>query len=180
MERDKQCVLRVIAKLGGQFGKTTTVKVLKGNQLKEEVQEITRCERGCLKNYRKEAIEQMIDQFITEGLVGYRQRGNLQLLRLTSLGWEGILVPLEECSQMLDASTHDRWFEQLRQWRQAQAKLNGVSPFIICSNATLEALVSQRPQTLEALTLVSGMSEKKVADFGESLLACVKRLDTHV
>ncbi|MEN6556648.1 MAG: ATP-dependent DNA helicase RecQ [Thermoguttaceae bacterium] len=61
--------------------------------------------------------------------------------------------------------------EQLKQWRARVADEAGVPRFHIMSNATLDELASQRPQTREQLLTVKGIGPVRVERFGKDLLA---------
>lgn len=62
-------------------------------------------------------------------------------------------------------------FEALRAWRAAQAKEQGVPAYVIFHDATLRDIVSRRPATLGELGTVGGVGEKKLATYGEGVLA---------
>ncbi|NEB73868.1 DNA helicase RecQ [Streptomyces sp. SID14478] len=62
-------------------------------------------------------------------------------------------------------------FEALRSWRGAQAKENGVPAYVIFHDATLREIVLQRPTSLAQLGTIGGVGEKKLATYGEGVLA---------
>ncbi|MEU2355039.1 DNA helicase RecQ [Streptomyces misionensis] len=68
-------------------------------------------------------------------------------------------------------------FEALRTWRTGQAREQGVPPYIIFNDATLRAIVSQMPRSIRELATVSGVGEKKLATYGEEVLAVLASLD---
>lgn len=61
-------------------------------------------------------------------------------------------------------------FEQLREWRMTVARQEGVPPYVIFSNATLVAIAAANPTTLRDLGGVSGIGEKKLSRYGETIL----------
>ncbi|MCU1545445.1 MAG: recQ [Homoserinimonas sp.] len=61
-------------------------------------------------------------------------------------------------------------FERLRMWRAAQAREQGVPAYIVFGDATLRAIATSRPVSLEGLSAVSGVGENKLAKYGEALL----------
>jgi ATP-dependent DNA helicase RecQ len=65
-------------------------------------------------------------------------------------------------------------FERLREWRLSVAKQEGVPPYVIFSNATLTAIAKANPTTLRDLGGVSGIGEKKLARYGETVLNILK------
>ncbi len=66
-------------------------------------------------------------------------------------------------------------FERLREWRLSVAKQEGVPPYVIFSNATLTAIAEANPKTLRDLSGVSGIGEKKLARYGESVLNLIEQ-----
>jgi ATP-dependent DNA helicase RecQ len=61
-------------------------------------------------------------------------------------------------------------FEQLRAWRGAMAKEQGVPAYVIFHDATLRQIAADRPQTLAELATVSGVGEAKLARYGQQVL----------
>lgn len=62
---------------------------------------------------------------------------------------------------------------RLRQWRVALATSLGVPGYCVLSNATLDLIAAQCPQTLEALSSIHGIGPSTLVKFGEDLLALV-------
>ena len=61
-------------------------------------------------------------------------------------------------------------FEQLRAWRAATAKEQGVPAYVIFHDATLRQIAAQAPATLAELGTVSGVGENKLAKYGQQIL----------
>ena len=61
-------------------------------------------------------------------------------------------------------------FEQLRAWRAATAKEQGVPAYVIFHDATLRQIATQAPSTLADLGTVSGVGEAKLARYGQQIL----------
>ncbi|MHB9092246.1 MAG: DNA helicase RecQ [Chloroflexota bacterium] len=68
----------------------------------------------------------------------------------------------------------DELFAKLRAWRKDLADARGVPPYVICHDSTLREIAARRPATRAALLSLHGMGERRVADFGDDLLACVR------
>ncbi|WP_260604056.1 MULTISPECIES: DNA helicase RecQ [unclassified Streptomyces] len=68
-------------------------------------------------------------------------------------------------------------FEALRAWRAEQAREQGVPAYVIFHDATLREIVTARPASLAQLGSVSGVGEKKLATYGEGVLAVLASLD---
>jgi ATP-dependent DNA helicase RecQ len=62
-------------------------------------------------------------------------------------------------------------FEQLRSWRGATAKEQGVPAYVIFHDATLRQIASDAPTSLAELGKISGVGENKLAKYGEAILA---------
>ncbi len=61
-------------------------------------------------------------------------------------------------------------FEQLRAWRAAAAKEQGVPAYVIFHDATLRQIAAQSPSTLTELATVNGVGETKLAKYGQQIL----------
>ncbi|CAM02606.1 ATP-dependent DNA helicase RecQ [Saccharopolyspora erythraea NRRL 2338] len=61
-------------------------------------------------------------------------------------------------------------FEQLRAWRAATAKEQGVPAYVIFHDATLRQIATTAPTTLAELGTVSGVGESKLAKYGQQIL----------
>jgi ATP-dependent DNA helicase RecQ len=64
-------------------------------------------------------------------------------------------------------------FDKLRQWRAQVAREHGVPAYVVFHDATLQAIAQARPATLDALRVIPGLGERKLANYGERLLALV-------
>ena len=64
-------------------------------------------------------------------------------------------------------------FERLREWRARVAREQGVPAYIVFGDATLRGIAVTRPATLEELSTISGVGEKKLEAFGDAVLAVV-------
>nr|WP_234016722.1 DNA helicase RecQ [Streptomyces sp. LaPpAH-108] len=62
-------------------------------------------------------------------------------------------------------------FEALRAWRAEQAKEQGVPAYVIFHDATLREIATARPASVRELGTISGVGEKKLATYGEGVLA---------
>jgi ATP-dependent DNA helicase RecQ len=61
-------------------------------------------------------------------------------------------------------------FEQLRAWRGATAKEQGVPAYVVFHDATLRAIAITAPATLGELAAINGVGESKLAKYGEGIL----------
>jgi HRDC domain len=65
-------------------------------------------------------------------------------------------------------------FARLREWRNAEAKRQAVSSFIIASNATLAEVARVVPHTEADLKAVRGMGPERLRKYGEKILEVVR------
>lgn len=65
-------------------------------------------------------------------------------------------------------------FEALRQWRLSKAREQAVPPYVIFNDATLKTIAELRPGSLNTLGSVSGVGARKLAEYGEEVLAVVR------
>jgi len=61
-------------------------------------------------------------------------------------------------------------FEQLRAWRAATAKEQGMPAYVIFHDATLRQIAARAPRTLDDLSGISGVGEAKLARYGQQVL----------
>lgn len=59
----------------------------------------------------------------------------------------------------------------LKAWRRDKAHFQNMPEYIVCHNATLEALARQKPRTLAELAEVKGFGEQKVTRYGDDVIA---------
>jgi ribonuclease D len=64
--------------------------------------------------------------------------------------------------------------QQLKQWRDEQARIEGVETYRVMNNATLEALITRMPTSLAELLEVKGIKEAKSRRYGKVLLQMVQ------
>jgi ATP-dependent DNA helicase RecQ len=67
-------------------------------------------------------------------------------------------------------------FEQLRAWRAAAAKEQGVPAYVIFHDATLRQIATQLPATLAELATVNGVGESKLGKYGQQILDLLRDL----
>jgi ATP-dependent DNA helicase RecQ len=66
-------------------------------------------------------------------------------------------------------------FEQLRGWRGATAKEQGVPAYVVFHDATLRAIAVTAPATLGELAAINGVGESKLAKYGEGILGVLRQ-----
>jgi len=69
-------------------------------------------------------------------------------------------------------------FEQLRAWRGAAAKEQGVPAYVIFHDATLREIATRRPTSLAELGRINGIGEAKLARHGQAVLDTLAEVST--
>ncbi|HEU0097171.1 MAG TPA: DNA helicase RecQ [Allosphingosinicella sp.] len=69
---------------------------------------------------------------------------------------------------------HDPLFEALRARRRDLAKEAGVPPYVIFHDSTLREMAELKPETLHALSRVSGVGQAKLERYGEAFVDVVR------
>lgn len=68
-------------------------------------------------------------------------------------------------------STYDeKMRERLKGYRLQKSKAEGMKPYIIFTNAEMEALIERRPDSLNAIKEISGFGDLKVSKYGLDIL----------
>ena len=68
---------------------------------------------------------------------------------------------------------HQALFDALRARRRELASEQGVPPYVIFHDVTLEAMAEQQPRTLEAFAALPGVGEKKLERYGTTFIKVV-------
>jgi ATP-dependent DNA helicase RecQ len=77
-------------------------------------------------------------------------------------------APAEAAAELSPANA--AVFEQLRAWRAAAAKEQGMPAYVIFHDATLRQIAARSPSTLAELSDVNGVGEAKLAKYGQQIL----------
>ena len=70
----------------------------------------------------------------------------------------------------LDIPCDEELFEKLRVLRKTLADKKGVPPYIVFGDATLRLMALHKPRDAEGLLALSGVGERKLADYGQDFL----------
>jgi ATP-dependent DNA helicase RecQ len=68
-------------------------------------------------------------------------------------------------------------FDKLRWWRVETARAHDVAAYIIFNDATLREIAKARPTTLSDLRGISGVGEKKLASYGDEIVALILEME---
>jgi ATP-dependent DNA helicase RecQ len=75
------------------------------------------------------------------------------------------------------SSAEQAIFDKLRWWRVETARAHNVPAYVIFVDATLREIAKARPTSLDHLRGVSGVGEKKLASYGEEIVAMIQAMD---
>lgn len=187
-------LLEALASLPYPLGRTGLAKVVSGAADSSVTQD--RCPQfGTLMGFSLHALRAFLDTLTEEGLCALQLYGEYPLLTLTEAGRDA----LQETAPILpnpnqtakarrsatsdstyaaspapalemSADAEDR-FEQLRAWRRIEAQRADLPPFFIFNDATLRAIAAANPTTLKALERLPGIGPRKIASYGEAVIA---------
>ena len=183
-----QKILSCVARVEENFGIGHVVDVLAG----ADTEMIRRCRHnelstyGLLRDLPKKQTQSLVYQLVDQGLLA-RTIGDRPILKLNEASWEvlrgnrevKLLRPKQESPKQakVDAESWegvDRGlFDHLRTWRLETARQRNVPPYVVLDDAALRGLARLRPTRIESLTQVRGIGEKRLADFGESLIQLI-------
>ena len=71
------------------------------------------------------------------------------------------------------APEHRGLFDALRAHRRELARAQGVPPYVIFHDVTLEAMAEQQPHTLDEFATLPGVGEKKLERYAETFIEVI-------
>ena len=182
-------VLSCVARVGQRFGVGDVADVLRGAKTGQirSLGHDRLSTYGLLEELSKKRLIDVIYQVVDQNLL-VRTHGDYPILKLNGASWEVMkglkkvwLIPIR--SQKVKTSTREAvsWqgvdralFERLRALRLRIARQRGVPPYVIFSDAALRDMARRPPETAAAFLTVHGVGDKKLADFGDLFLECIR------
>jgi ATP-dependent DNA helicase RecQ len=182
----------------GRFGKGRIIQMLVGSKSKEIVDaghdQLTTY--GLLKDVGSHALHPLFAEMEKHGLIE-TSTGEYPKVTLTSRGaevmkrgenvkmrWPSMLSPMtkpkgktamnEELAAR-ELGFDDVLFEKLKRHRTTLAESEGVPPYIIFSNQTLEFMTRLKPKTIEAGLKIRGVGEKKAKEYLPDFIQIIKK-----
>ena len=179
---DAQMVLSCMIRTGQRFGKNMISQVLTGSRNKKLLQ--FRFDKLPTYNLMpKKTIEEVnnfIDYLVAHQFIDLRQ-GEFPYLVVSTKGVDvlknGLKVWKKEDVVIKTISKNHPLFEELRLVRKELAAKEGVPPFVIFSDETLQDMCRRLPQTLEEMLDVKGVGQTKRDKFGEAFLQVLQKAD---
>jgi len=83
-----------------------------------------------------------------------------------------------EAAAATSGSPEARLFERLRQLRKAIADEQGVPPYVVFSDATLQEMAREQPASRVAMLSISGVRMKKFETYGEAFIEAIRQHGT--
>lgn len=93
------------------------------------------------------------------------------MLKLPAL--KAVKEPRQPSSCKGDVECDDGLFEELRQLRKQLADDRGVPPYVVFGDVTLKLMARELPQTDDAFLKLSGVGERRLADFGAAFMKTI-------
>lgn len=189
-----QKALSAVARAKEKVGIRLLIDILRGSQRKE----IIELGYDRIKTYGMGADisaydwQHLMAQLINLGLleIAYDQRN---VLKLTSLSRAVLfeskkvqLVRMADIKQRQEAEKNkvkkksvkervrDELFEILRKLRRDIAQKSGIPPYLVFSDASLEQMAASRPVTEFDFSMISGVGEKKLKQYGQIFMSKIK------
>ncbi len=182
----------------GRFGKGRIIQMLVGSKSKEIVDaghdQLTTY--GLLKDVGSHALHPLFAEIEKLGLIE-TSSGEYPKVTLTSRGaevmkkglnvkmrWPSMQAPvtkpkgktaMNEELAARELGFDDALFEKLKRHRTTLAESEGVPPYIIFSNQTLEFMTRLKPKTIEAGLKIRGVGEKKAKEYLPDFIQIIKK-----
>ena len=67
-------------------------------------------------------------------------------------------------------------YQTLRQWREDEANQRNIPNFMVCHNTELMTIAKLKPQTLDDFFKIKGFGRRKIAKFGEDIIAVINSI----
>lgn len=74
-------------------------------------------------------------------------------------------------------SPEEELFEQLKTVRMAISQKDGIAPYMVFSDATLQDMARRRPKTVEEMADISGVGERKLVRFGNRFIQAIRKFE---
>lgn len=185
-------IFRTILSLHERYGASIIAAVLRGKKTKELIEKnlLTVPTFGKLSFEKLGHIKSALNSFVADGYL-FRDGQPYPVLKLTDKAKEvlagkaevyglafGAEDAMKEAAVERDFNPHresrDGLFEALRELRRTLAAEEHVPPFVIFSDATLEAMARERPETMKAMGAVHGVGAFKLQKYGERFLEIIR------
>ena len=188
MTREAQMALSAAVRTGNRYGAAYLIDILLGKENDKNTRHRTLPTYGIGKEHDAKVWGSVLRQLVS---LGYLTAGPFQGLmttpqaRLILTGAQPLLLredtlqptkrsrEKKQATGAVVAAEDKALFQALRSWRAERAAGLKVPPYVIFSDATLKAIAELRPDSLQGLGQVSGIGERRLADYGREVLRIV-------
>jgi ATP-dependent DNA helicase RecQ len=182
----------------GRYGKGRIIQMLVGSKSKEIVDAglDQLSTYGLLKHAGTHVLHPLFVEMEKNGLIE-TSAGEYPIVSLTSRGiqamkdaqnirlrWPSMHAPsskpkgktaMKEELAAKELGFDDALFDKLKRHRAAVAEAEGVPPYIVFGNQTLEFMTRLKPKTIEAGLKIRGVGEKKAREYLPDFIAIIKK-----
>jgi len=185
--RIARAIISCVKQVGDYAGPTYTAQILSGSRedriLKSRSNELPAY--GALRDEQQSTIRNWIEQLVAQEYLV--KRGEYNILapgpRLADdpelieaiIGAVAVTVSRErKAASALGYPLDKELFDELRALRKRIAGARGVAAFLILSDASLNDMARKKPVTPAAFRQISGIGDRKAADFGPEFIAAIQ------
>ncbi|TWU24503.1 DNA helicase RecQ [Bythopirellula polymerisocia] len=187
-----QKILSCVLRLEERYGADYTAKVLVGSNDQRIIERGHEklSTHGLLEELPLRTVRDWTEQLVGQGFL--EKSGEYNLLTVTQLGREmlrgeltpRLLKPVKASSSSRSRSTEegDQWegvhrelFEELRRLRRDLAHERSVPAYIVFGDQSLRDMARSQPTTLAEFRQVSGVGEKKLSEYGDEFVTCIRQ-----
>ena len=177
---EAQKIFSCILRMREQYGISLIAEVLKGCATKKLLQMHfdTLPTYGIMKELSLTALKDLINLLIADDYL-YTTQGKYPVVKLKP---KASLILKHESKVMqrmvlrqTKLSNDSTLFETLRRLRRKIADTEGVPPYIIFADSTLQEMSQHTPTDSQALLAIKGVGERKLEKYGFQFLNCIKQ-----
>ncbi|MCK5510585.1 DNA helicase RecQ [Candidatus Parcubacteria bacterium] len=138
---------------------------------------------GIVKNFDEAELLQIIKQLIVLDYI-FKNEGQYPTLSITKKGAAFLqseeklelnkpVCDISSVKQKIDLNFNQELFNELRKLRKDLAQKENVPPFVIFGDKSLQEMAYYFPQTKENFSHISGVGDKKLAQYGDIFLSII-------
>jgi ATP-dependent DNA helicase RecQ len=109
----------------------------------------------------------------SEGMAILRDRRQIRLTKPITPSTEATRAPSRAVDRG-DIVCDEQLFNALRTLRRTLADERNVPAYVIFSDVTLRLMAREQPSTLELMSSISGIGQKKLSEFGETFISAIR------
>ncbi|MCK5319917.1 DNA helicase RecQ [Candidatus Parcubacteria bacterium] len=178
-------ILSCIARTHNRFGAKYISDILLGKNIQKI--RINRHDQlsvfGIVKDFDENELLQIIKQLIGLDYI-FKNEGQYPTLNITKKGAAFLqgeeklelnkpVCDISSVKQKIDLNFNQELFHELRELRKELAQKENVPPFVIFGDKSLQEMAYYFPQTNEDFSQISGVGDKKLAQYGDIFLSLI-------